>query len=287
LKQWKIKNLIDDINQIKEKNTQKLNSAKLTEVKNEKGVSKEAKLNITVISLKKLEENNLMSNLISLEPYIKMTLNKEERKTGLTSGNNNTNNKFFWNEEFEFSIIDLNQNIILELYDKKTILNSSLGKIVIKLKDYAHQNKVQEILKFKVEEQEIGYVLELKISLIWSYVKLYESVIDKLELRESKFNEEYLELTKYESLIKKPFGLLLIGEYDYLINNLDVEPEIGAIGRKTIIGKNPLTQSKQDFFRQSLTNNSMNKNYNTQSNRDLLSSSSLKKRCNYIFLFFI
>lgn len=298
LKQWKIKNLIEDIDQLKEKYLEKLSQVKSTEVRNELGVSTEAKLNITVVGLTKLEENNFMNNLISIEPYVKLILGSDERKTSFTNGNYNSNsnssntniNKFSWNEDFEFNINSLNQCISIELFDKNSLLNNTLGKIDLNLKDYSHQNKVQETFTLKKDDKEIGFVIVLKLSLIWSHVKLYESFINKLETRETKFNEEYLELSKFESLIKQPFGLLLTGEYDYLINHLDVEPEIGAIGRKTIVGKNPLMQSrtsKNDFFKQSFTSNSIKKYNNTQSNRELLPYNTQRIRRKYLFKYSI
>ena len=244
LKQFKIKKTIEDIYDIREKVNERLEFAEKSEMLNKNGVASDASLKVTVNGLI-VDENSHrddevnagssigFGDIVGFEPYVKLKINKKEVKTNYKDSIMNA----VWVEKFEMGVENLKDSLEIELYNKKAITLAPEGHVIIPLESLKNQNKIEETYNLRtMENKKTIYSINLKIHLIWSNVEYLKSVNVKLSEKEEKLQEEYGLLVTYEELCSKPYGLLLSGEIEGVVNSniLNDDPDLEGLGRKSV-----------------------------------------------------
>ena len=273
MKQWKIRKFIEDINFVRERISDKLVEAKNSEEINNKGVAKDANLNITICALNYISDTPLNPTnstnedvyIPVIDGYVKITYCGKEVKTQAKA---NTSNPV-WFEEFNLQVKSKENIILFELFDNKEFIkNKYIGKYILPSTILEDQNKIEMQLKL-IDENDIvtNYVLFVKLHLVWSKIKMHEDLIKKFDDKELKYKDELALLESYEELCKIPFGLLIHSNIESIIENkniLEGEPDIGAMGRRSVYGKvsnisNNLRDSRVNAFFGSSNTNFMTK----------------------------
>ena len=84
--------------------------------------------------------------------------------------------------------------------------------------EFEHQEKVDQFYPLRDEEGEfIEGQLRLKIQFIWSFKKYFIDKKAKAELHQTNCQRNLHEVEKYASLYDKPFGILLFGDLNNIL----------------------------------------------------------------------
>jgi hypothetical protein len=166
---------------------QKLASQNRDEILNKDGFAREAKVVVEVLSLSPPER--YMKPLKQVQ--IKASVGGESRMTGMRSGNNLT-----FEEKFEFPIQNREASLILEVINNST----TSGESKVPFQQITSQDEYEVDLEIADSENERQvWVLNIKLTLIWSYFKLYQDLYNKAEVA---FNDNLAMLEKTNSVIE-------------------------------------------------------------------------------------
>lgn len=142
----------------------------------------------------------------------------------------------------------LKSNALIQIFDK--ITNTSLGTIEIKLKDFTHQHRVEKLLPLK---NSIG-TIRLRVRLFWSKLTFFQKEIINAEEKLQMATKEKRDLMRYLQVLDEPFGIIVYGEVNNIIDNdiLEVPKEkeeiiekqrLSVLPRASVTGKPRLSRS--------------------------------------------
>lgn len=147
----------------------------------------------------------------------------------------------------------------MEIYDRDDMARDDFeGMVTIPLRALEHQQRSDEIYKLKDRDgnEEKGEI-RLKLHYIWSKYVYYQDLVSRMEQKIEKFQSEMELVNKYVEMLEEPFGLLLFGEIEDLMDKkflFDHEIIEGSSMRKSY-GKSLRTSAK---LRESVTSKKSN-----------------------------
>ena len=180
----------------------------------------------------------------------------------------NSPNGIIWNENFKFDLDKRYQILHFELFQKKITITKLIGKIDFNLENLdEEQQRVEKIFEIKDPNEEtitIGKI-RMKLHYVYDVVEYFKTLVNKSKNELDKTNKIIDTLAKFNKYYFKPFGVIMSGGINSLINLDNNENNIFNIGeevddgfRKSIL-KNPLNDSQRFTYTQ-------NKNINDKKN---------------------
>ena len=201
----KIKLKKDDLNQVKNKLSTKLDKCqeKLKEFEKEEfysqGISKQNDLSIKIIKIQNLQGIRKCKIILYLM-----------NKSGEILDEKETQSKYGVNPEFDeifsFQVTDDQCYVKCILSDSDTLINEGHGYFIINLIDYFDQMK-KETWKKVIGEQENVQVL-ISCCFTFNNKKKYTDLITKTSQQIDKINQTIFQIENLIGRIEEPFGLL-------------------------------------------------------------------------------
>jgi hypothetical protein len=225
---------------------------------NENGISTTAAISVTLLEAKNLKPMNLDG---FSDPYVKLSVDNE--KTEWSSFKLGTLNPI-WNEDFSLNVHSRNSILRIEVYSKRKFGGDDfIGGTTIGLKGLDDQQKVDKWFKLSGEglNDENGQV-RLRLQFVWSKFKFFEENYQKTVHQIETLEEDFTEINRLLGLLDRPFGLLIFGEINNIIEKriLDRADELGhylASSRKSVYAsprfthhvKHGITERVENVFR--------------------------------------
>jgi hypothetical protein len=154
---------------------QKLMFEKKNEIVNSKNISKEAKLFVEIEGLRPV---NIPQNILRTVRTVKVKLDLDDNSK-MTTGR--SINNLVFGEKFEFPITTTEDALILEASADGGLCD---GQVVIPLNSITDQNEKNLELELNNDnDNNVVWLLKLKITMITSYYKLYQDNYFKAERR--------------------------------------------------------------------------------------------------------
>ena len=123
-------------------------------------------------------------------------------------------------EDFTFPISKRGETLRVELYENSNFGNELIGYVDIDLVLLEHQQKTEiwYALKLNNDNQDENFgSIHLRLRYIYNWNKYYNDLIAKTQLQIKRLNEDIIELNKYNQLFNEPFGIILAGEINSII----------------------------------------------------------------------
>lgn len=218
---------------------------------------KNISLGISVFEVLELEDLNG-------EYFVKLYCDKSNEQ--ISKYSKNSINRIIWNENFKFDLKERNQILHLELFEKNIAMSKLIGKIDFILENLdKDQQRVEQLFDLKDPNDEritIGKI-RIKLHYVYDVIQYFQALLNKAKNELKKTNRIIDTLSKYNKYYFKPFGVIMSGGIDDLINldnnennmfddnieNLD----FGGV-RKSVI-HNPLNDSQRYTY---TNNNNIN-----------------------------
>jgi hypothetical protein len=177
------------------------------------GLTNESSIYITIIEGQNLQSPSLFSS--SCDSFVSLQFENQQLQTKLKNSTNNP----AWNENFKFTINNPDSTLKVEVYDSTFFGNRLIGYLNLPIKNFSNQErKVSWYDLFNEDKKEVGKI-RLKIQCIFSMKKYYNNQIEKNN-EKIKYLEDNYNMTKHfvELINEKPFGVLIDGNFDDLLN---------------------------------------------------------------------
>ena len=177
------------------------------------GLTNESSIYITIIEGQNLQSPSLFSS--SCDSFVSLQFENQQLQTKLKNSTNNP----AWNENFKFAINNPDSTLKVEVYDSTFFGNRLIGYLNLPIKNFSNQErKVSWYDLFNEDKKEVGKI-RLKIQCIFSMKKYYNNQIEKNN-EKIKYLEDNYNMTKHfvELINEKPFGVLIDGNFDDLLN---------------------------------------------------------------------
>lgn len=208
------------------------------EIFNENGISKESILNLTLLEARNLPSSNFqgLSN-----PYIILKFEGQEFKSSLKSNSLDP----VWNENFTFSPNSKSSIVEIEVWGKGNFMNSDsiLGKTQIYLVNYDDQQKTNVLLELNKKGNEFNMniggandseaeittpYVSINLHFIYNKLKHYTDNFNRIEAKIEIIQQHIKELNYYCENFNQPFGLVIHGEINDIIEKkfLDKEEDV-------------------------------------------------------------
>jgi hypothetical protein len=217
LKKIKLTKLDEELKVQKEKFLKGVNDYK-TERLNKEGLSENATLYITLFEAKDLKPMDYDG---TSDPYVIFDL--EDRKK--TSSFKPDTLDPVWNEDFTFPVTRRDAVLKVQVYDKDRFGSDDFeGGVNIDLKSLEHQQRTDMWYDLAVEGDANGNgSIRLKLQYIFSRYKYYTDNFNKTEFQILRLQEDIEELNRYFELFEKPFGIILYGEIESILDKRILE----------------------------------------------------------------
>jgi hypothetical protein len=137
--------------------------------------------------------------------------------------------------------------------DKDDMNDDFEGRVTVPLKDLESQIKIDEWYELlELNGNPCQGKIHLKIQFLWSKYSFYQNLLDRLEIRRKNILESIEDLNKYFDLFITPFGLILHGGINELIENKILEND--DILKKSAVNNFEQTNRLSKLLRTSATN---------------------------------
>jgi hypothetical protein len=217
MKKIKLQKLDDDLRQTKEKYLKGMNESKGERI-NENGLSDQATLTVNLLEAKDLKPMDYNG---ASDPYVILKVGDKQ----FTSTYKNSTLEPVWNEDFTFRITQRGLTFKADVYDKDQWGGDDYeGGIEINIEDFADQHKHDIWFNLKLNGESSGNgQLRLRIQYMWSKYKFNTDHYNKTDLQIQRLQEDITELNRYFELFQKPFGIILYGEIDNILDKKVLE----------------------------------------------------------------
>jgi hypothetical protein len=256
LKNIKLQKLHDDLKNTREKFHKGMLENR-DEIFNEHGVSTNANITVTLLEAKNLKPMNLDG---FSDPYVKFTVDND--KTEYSSFKLGTLNPI-WNEDFSLNVHTKNSILRVEVYSKRKFGGDDyIGGAVINLKSMEDQQKGDKWYKLSSDGNNENGQIRLRLQFVWNRFKFFEENYRKTVSQIDTLEEDFAEINRLLDLLDKPFGLLIFGEINHILEKRIFErsDEIShylATSRKTVYAsprysnqtKHGFTERVENVFR--------------------------------------
>ena len=153
---------------------------------------------------------------MSPNTFVVFSVEGKKQKSNIIE--NSLNPQFF--EDFTFPISKRGETLRVELYENSNFGNELIGYVDIDLVLLEHQQKTEiwYALKLNNDNQDENFgSIHLRLRYIYNWNKYYNDLIAKTQLQIKRLNEDIIELNKYNQLFNEPFGIILAGEINSII----------------------------------------------------------------------
>jgi hypothetical protein len=229
-------------------NLQKYERLKI-EYKNEKinrtGISTEAKLKVEISSINVITKMALPKN--SKNIMIKLRLGDLSKTT-----NSRHINDLNFNENFEFLIDSIENPLNIEIFNDNSAI--SLGEATIPLQQITNQEDNEVSLEVNDHvTNKILFVINLKISLLLSYYKLYQDKFIICEAECAKLSASIEKLSSVLDNLSGKYILNMIEPFKYLLN-INNNVSEAALGSSTYITNNGKIKGNYEDYEKKIAN---------------------------------
>ena len=288
LKKKKLQFLLDELKENLKQYLERLNKSK-NEILNRDGICENASLSITLFEAKDIIP---IKNLSSPNTFVVFTVEGKKQKSNIVE--NSLNPQFF--EDFAFPISKRGETLRVELYENTDFENELIGYVDIDLVLLEHQQKTEIWYALKlnsdIQDEEFGSI-HLRLRYIYNWNKYYNDLIAKTQLQIKRLNEDIVELNKYNQLFNQPFGIILAGEINSIIEKRVFEKSEDILEYITSERKSIYVLENSEILKKpSITLNPSETNYVNFNNQTvfliyiclILSSLEFLNRCDYLSL---
>ena len=288
LKKKKLQYLLDDLKENLKQYLERLNKSK-NEILNRDGICENASLSITLFEAKDIIPKK---NLSSPNTFVVFTVEGKKQKSNIVE--NSLNPQFF--EDFAFPISKRGETLRVELYENTDFENELIGYVDIDLVLLEHQQKTEIWYALKlnsdIQDEEFGSI-HLRLRYIYNWNKYYNDLIAKTQLQIKRLNEDIVELNKCNQLFNQPFGIILAGEINSIIEKRVFEKSEDILEYITSERKSIYVLENSVILKKpSITLNPSETNYVNFNNQSvfliyiclILSSLEFLNRCDYLSL---
>ena len=194
---------------------------------NVNGVCENASLSITLLKAKDLEA---FIPGTSPNTFVVFTLDGKKQQSNLVTSNPDPE----YQEDFSFPITRKGETLTLEIFDQSTFAGTQLiGKLYIDLVLFEHQQKSENWYTLSpIQETPVPQTKEtigespngknpsvlLRLRYIYDWQKYYTNLIKKTNEQIKRLREDIDELGKFQESFKKPFGIILAGDVNSIID---------------------------------------------------------------------
>ena len=258
------------------------------EILNRDGICENASLSITVFEAKDIIPK---TNLSSPNTFVVFSVEGKKQKSNIIE--NSLNPQYF--EDFTFPISKRGETLRVELYENTDLENQLIGYVDIDLVLLEHQQKTEIWYALKLNndiDEQFGSI-HLRLRYIYNWNKYYNDLIAKTQLQIKRLNEDIIELNKYNQLFNEPFGIILAGEINSIIEKRVFEKSEDILEYITSERKSIYVLENSEILRNpSITLNPSETNYVNFNNQTviliyiclILSSLEFLNRCDYLSL---
>jgi hypothetical protein len=207
LKKIKLSKLDDDLRITKEKFQKGMNENK-GETVNSEDVSSTASLYVTLLHAKDLKPMDMNG---SSNPYVIFKLGTQKA----TSSFKQSTLEPIWNEDFSFPVNSKNLDLHVEVWTHGRFGGEEIqGQLKIPLKDLSNQMKIERDFDLEMDNGTIT----LRLQFLYSKYKYYSQNFIKTEAQILRLQEDIHELNRYYDLFHVPFGILIYGEINSILD---------------------------------------------------------------------
>ena len=212
----KRKKLINLLNELKDSKKQYEDKRKKTEDEklNKDGICENASLSINLFEAKDLQP---FAYQTSPSTFVVFSLDGKKQQSNLQSDTVNP----IYDEDFTFPITKRGEVLKVEVYDQSTFAGTQLiGQASIDLVLYEHQQKTENwySLSLNGETPDGQGMIHLRLRYIYNWNKYYTDLVKKTDEQINRLSEDILELDKYQELFQQPFGIIVAGEINGIID---------------------------------------------------------------------
>ncbi len=215
MKKIKLQKLDDDLRVLAEKYYKGMNENR-GEVMTSEGISKGATMEIKLLEARELKAMDFDG---TSDPYIIFELGGKK----LTSSYKAETLDPVWNEEYSFPVTTRNMVLNVEVWSKDAYAQHDFeGSVKIHLSELQDQKKVDKWLEIYNGEEKTGYI-RLGLHYIHSKYKFYSELHNNTNEQILSLQTDISELKRYYELFEKPFGILLFGEIESILDKKILE----------------------------------------------------------------
>lgn len=211
----KRKKLINLLNELRDSKRQYEDKKKKTENQklNKDGICENASLSINLFEAKDLSP---FAYETSPSTFVVFSLEGKKQQSNLKVNTVNPE----YDEDFTFPITKRGEILKVEVYDQSTFAGTQLiGQTSIDLVLFEHQQKTENwySLSMNGETPDGQGMIHLRLRYIYNWHKYYTDLVKKTEEQINRLQEDIDELDKYQDLFQKPFGIIVAGEINGII----------------------------------------------------------------------
>lgn len=211
----KRKKLINLLNELRDSKRQYEDKKKKTENQklNKDGICENASLSINLFEAKDLSP---FAYETSPSTFVVFSLDGKKQQSNLKPNTVNPE----YDEDFTFPITKRGEILKVEVYDQSTFSGTQLiGQASIDLVLFEHQQKTENwySLSMNGETPDGQGMIHLRLRYIYNWHKYYTDLVKKTEEQINRLQEDIDELDKYQDLFQKPFGIIVAGEINGII----------------------------------------------------------------------
>lgn len=179
---------------------------------NKEGLCENANLSITLFEATNLKGK---STIQTRNTYVVFSLGGGKKQMSSVKEEDNPS----WFEDFNFPVSKKNEELLIDVYDKGALTgNNLIGSVRIQLLLFDHQLKTENWypLTLGSTPDDFGSI-HLKFRFIYSYHKYYQGLIEKTKDQIMRLEEDLGEMKEYKQLFDEPFGIILGGKINSII----------------------------------------------------------------------
>jgi len=187
------------------------------------GIAKGATLYVKLLEAKDLKPMDFDG---TSDPYVIFELNGKK----LISSYKEETLEPIWNEEFTFPVESSNLDLNIDVWSRDAYAQHDLeGSVTISLKDLIEQKKSDKWYELSNGDEKFGY-LRLGLHYIHSRYKYFSDLYNNTNEQIMSLQNDLSELNRYYELFDKPFGIVLYGEVEGIVNRkiLDLGEDVGT-----------------------------------------------------------
>jgi hypothetical protein len=212
LKKIKLTKLDDDLRAARDKYYKGMMDNK-GERTNKDDMADNACLNVSLLEAKDLRPMNYKG---TSDSYVVLTLGNKKMTSAYRQGTLTP----IWNEDFSFSVNDKKLVLDITVWHRDTFKDEIHGSVKIPLLELDNQIKLEKEFELIPKEKDNTYcgTIRLRLQFLYSRYKYFSDLHAKTEDQIKRLQEDITELNKYFDLFEKPFGILLYGEINSIID---------------------------------------------------------------------
>lgn len=215
LKKIKLQKLDDDLRGLAEKYYKGMNENR-GEIMTSEGISKSASLDIKLLEAKDLKPMDFNG---TSDPYVIFELGGKK----FTSSYKTEILDPVWNEEYSFQVTSRNMVLNVEVWSQDAYAQHDFeGSVKIPLSELEDQKKIDRWFEISNGDEKTGYI-RLCLHVIHSKYKFFSDLYNNTNEQISSLQADISELNRYYDLFEKPFGILLYGEIESILDKRILE----------------------------------------------------------------